>query len=94
MLEFEFSILYLLDFADWSKHYNSQTNDGSCQNYGYRQLNWNGQYIDITSGGHSYDNNERCSWGIYAPGAQILRFQLTNDLRVSSIGISFLRNFT
>merc|ERR1712062_276503 len=72
------------DFADWSKHYNSQTNDGSCQNYGYRQLNNNGDYIDITSGGHSYDDNERCYWGIYAPGAQKLKFQLTSDLRVSS----------
>ena len=47
-------------------------------------MNNNGDHIDITSGGHSYDDNERCYWGIYAPGAQKLEFQLTSDLRVSS----------
>ena len=84
----EYSILILLfsllDFAVWSEYYNSNTNDGNCQNHGYRQLNNNGDYIDITSGGHNYDDNERCYWGIYAPGAQKLEFQLTSNLRVSS----------
>ena len=74
----------LLDFAVWSEYYNSNTNDGNCQNHGYRQLNNNGDYIDITSGGHSYDDNERCYWGIYAPGAQKLRFELTNDFETES----------
>ena len=29
-----------------------------------------------------YEENERCYWGIYAPGAQKLRFQLINDFEV------------
>ena len=30
-----------------------------------------------------YEENERCYWGIYAPGAQKLRFQLINNFEVS-----------
>ena len=84
---FKFIILSFLDFAAWSNHNNGNTNDPACQNYGYRQLNGNGHYIDISSGGHFYDDNERCYWGIYAPGAQKLRFQLTNNLHVSDQNI-------
>ena len=93
---------------DWSKHHNNgHTNDGYCRNYGYRQLNSNGQYVDLSSGAYGkehffpfsilifpkyslfllgyygwYEENERCYWGIYAPGAQKLRFQLINDFEV------------
>ena len=64
--------------------YHGNTNDAACKNYGYRKLTCNGCYVDISSGGHNYGLNERCFWGIYAPGARILRFQLTNTMDVSN----------
>ena len=80
----------LLDFAAWTKHYNhGHTNDGNCKNYGYRQLNGNGHKFQLTSGNtksyYYYGSNERCYWGVYAPGAQKLRFELVDDLDVSKI---------
>ena len=37
----------------WSKHHNNgHTNDGYCRGYGYRQLNSNGAYVDISSGAY------------------------------------------
>ena len=83
----------LLDFAVWSEYYNSNTNDGDCQNYGYRQLNGNGNKFQLTSGNsksyYYYGSNERCYWGVYAPGAQKLRFELLQDLEVSKILFHF-----
>ena len=49
--------LFLLDFVDWSKHHNNgHTNDGYCRNYGYRQLNSNGQYVDLSSGAYGREH--------------------------------------
>ena len=31
--------------------------------------------------GHHYGSNERCYWGVYAPGAQKLRFELMNNFK-------------
>ena len=65
------------------------TNQGSCTNYGYKTLSAGDNLKRITSGnnGNGYGDNERCYWGIYAPGAQKLRFQLTNNLHVSDQNI-------
>ena len=76
----------LLDFAAWTKHHNhGHTNDGNCKNYGYRQLNGNGNKFQLTSGNsksyYYYGSNERCYWGVYAPGAQKLRFELMNNFK-------------
>ena len=71
----ELSISHI-DFASQISSSSGGTNDGACKNYGYRTLTSNGAYVDIFSGGHNYGQNERCYWGIWAPGARILRFQL------------------
>ena len=80
----ELSISHI-DFASQISSSSGGTNDGACKNYGYRTLTCNGCYVDISSGGHNYWLNERCYWGIWAPGARILRFQLTNTMDVRYI---------
>ena len=48
-------------------------------------MNSNGQSFQLTSGNSLfyYGSYERCYWGVYAPGAQKLRFELLEDLEVS-----------
>ena len=75
-----------LDFAAWTKHHShGHTNDAACKNYGYKELTFNGNSYKLTSGnnkwGHHYGSNERCYWGVYAPGAQKLRFELLNNYK-------------
>ena len=76
----------LIDFASWTRHHShGHTNDGACRNYGYKELTFNGNSFRLTSGnnkwGHHYGSNERCYWGVYAPGAQKLRFELLNNFK-------------
>ena len=50
---FFLNVFPFLDFAAWTKHHNNgHTNDGYCRGYGYRQLNSNGAYVDISSGAY------------------------------------------
>ena len=60
------------------------TNKNTCKNYGYRQLNNNGDKVQITSGnnGNNYGNNERCYWAFYAPGAKQLQFKMDKEYKV------------
>ena len=50
-------------------------------------MNSNGQSFRLTSGNEYnlfyYGSYEYCYWGVYAPGAQKLRFELLKDLQVS-----------
>ena len=50
-------------------------------------MNSNGQNFKLTSGNSLfyYGSYEYCYWGVYAPGAQKLRFELLDDLEVSEI---------
>ena len=50
-------------------------------------MNSNGQNFKLTSGNSLfyYGSYEYCYWGVYAPGAQTLRFELLDDLEVSEI---------
>ena len=54
------------------------TNTDSCQNHGYHELSSEGQWLEITSGnyGESYENNERCYWAFFAPGAIELKIEI------------------
>ena len=54
------------------------TTTDSCKNHGYQELSSAGQWMEITSGnyGEGYDNNERCYWAFYAPGAIELKIEI------------------
>ena len=60
------------------------TNHGYCNNYGYRELNNNKNWVELTSGnyGYYYNDNERCYWAIYAPGGSKMKFTIT-QMKVS-----------
>ena len=63
------------------------TTTDTCQNHGYQELSYAGQWVEITSGnyGERYENNERCYWAFYAPGA--------TDMKVEILYLEVVRSY-